>query len=249
MKSVKTLFILTANCFFFSACLSATFENAESQIGFIPEETEVSESEQTYTQPTTTEITLEEKIPEEDLIIDELPSDMADETEDHKLSRTIYAVGKKDWKSLYNFYVYRCPKGNRSKARKIAKLYVTECAAEGINSDVAFIQMCHETGFLQFGNLVQPKWNNFCGLGAINEEQPGLKFKTMQEGVRAHIQHLHAYGTTSDIILKNELVDPRYRFVNPRGKAPDVFGLAGTWAADREYGNKLDKLLDELERF
>lgn len=225
MKLMKFLFILTANCILFSACLSATFDTPPVIISEAP---------------------LEEKIPEEDLIIDE---EIPEPIVENKISRVIYTAGKKDWKSLYNFYVYRCPKGNRLKARKIAKLYVSECAAEGINSDVAFIQMCHETGFLQFGNLVQPKWNNFCGLGAINAEQPGLKFKTMQEGVRAHVQHLHAYGTTSDIILNNELVDPRYRFVNPRGKALDVFGLAGTWAADREYAAKLDKLLDELEQF
>ena len=71
----------------------------------------------------------------------------------------------------------------------------------------------------------------------------------MKEGVRAHIQHLHAYGTTEDIPLKNELVDPRYKFVKPRGKATDIFGLAGTWAADKEYGAKLDRLLSELEEF
>ena len=49
--------------------------------------------------------------------------------------------------------------------------------------------------------------------------------------------------------LKNELVDPRYKFVKPRGKATDIFGLAGTWAADKEYGNKLDKILDNMENF
>lgn len=174
----------------------------------------------------------------------------SESTEEKKLSRSIYDKGQKDWKSLYKFYCYRCPKGgDKFRAKKLAKLYIEECAAEGINSDVAFIQMCHETGFLKYGNLVKKQWNNFCGLGAINAENPGLKFKTMRDGVRAHVQHLHAYGTTADIQLHNEIIDPRYKYVNPRGKASDIFGLAGTWAADREYGTKLDKLLDDLEKF
>lgn len=168
---------------------------------------------------------------------------------DKEVSRTIYAPGVKTADQLFQFFKENCPNGkNLSKAKKLAKIYISECRAEGINSDVAFIQMCHETGYLTYGNLVQPEWNNFCGLGAINAEQPGLKFKTMELGVRAHVQHLHAYGSTEDVVLKNEIVDPRYKYVRPRGKAPDVFGLAGTWAADKQYGIKLDNLLTKLDR-
>ena len=165
------------------------------------------------------------------------------------VSRTIAAAGVKNADSLYHFFLSHCPNQNRLKAKKIAKIYIEECAAEGINSDIAFVQMCHETNFLRYGNLVKKEWNNFCGLGAINAKQPGLRFKTMHEGVRAHVQHLHAYGTTEDVILNNELIDPRYKYVRPRGKAPDIEGLTGTWAADRGYSDKLEKLLSELESF
>lgn len=165
------------------------------------------------------------------------------------VSRTIADSGVKNAYSLYRFFLSHCPNQNRIKAMKIAKIYIEECAAEGINSDIAFVQMCHETNFLRYGNLVKKEWNNFCGLGAINAEQPGLRFETMQIGVRAHVQHLHAYGTTEDVVLNNELVDPRYKYVRPRGKAPDIDGLTGTWAADRGYSDKLEKLLTELENF
>jgi len=50
---------------------------------------------------------------------------------------------------------------------------------------VAFVQMCLETGFLRFGNLVTEEMNNFCGLGAIDEDNRGLWFGTEQLGVRA----------------------------------------------------------------
>ncbi len=181
--------------------------------------------------------------------LNELDSFSEPQEEQKKILRTIYSAGIKNAESLYKFFIAKCPDGNKAKAKKIAKLYITECQTEGINSDIAFVQMCLETNYLRYGNLVTKDKNNFCGLGAIDKNTPGLKFKSMKEGVRAHIQHLHAYGTTEDIPLKNELVDPRYKFVKPRGKATDIFGLAGTWAADKEYGAKLDRLLSELEEF
>ena len=181
--------------------------------------------------------------------LNELDSFSEPQEEQKKILRTIYSAGIKNAESLYKFFIAKCPDGNKAKAKKIAKLYITECQTEGINSDIAFVQMCLETNYLRYGNLVTKDKNNFCGLGAIDKNNPGLKFKSMKEGVRAHIQHLHAYGTTEDISLKNELVDPRYKFVKPRGKATDIFGLAGTWAADKEYGVKLDRLLSELEEF
>lgn len=181
--------------------------------------------------------------------LNELDSFSEPQEEQKKILRTIYSAGIKNAESLYKFFIAKCPDGNKAKAKKIAKLYITECQTEGINSDIAFVQMCLETNYLRYGNLVTKDKNNFCGLGAIDKNNPGLKFKSMKEGVRAHIQHLHAYGTTEDIPLKNELVDPRYKFVKPRGKATDIFGLTGTWAADKEYGAKLDRLLSELEEF
>lgn len=181
--------------------------------------------------------------------LNELDSFSEPQEEQKKILRTIYSAGIKNAESLYKFFIAKYPDGNKAKAKKIAKLYITECQTEGINSDIAFVQMCLETNYLRYGNLVTKDKNNFCGLGAIDKNNPGLKFKSMKEGVRAHIQHLHAYGTTEDIPLKNELVDPRYKFVKPRGKATDIFGLAGTWAADKEYGAKLDRLLSELEEF
>lgn len=162
-------------------------------------------------------------------------------------SRTIAARGIKSAEELTAFFMSQNPNADRTKIQRLAKYYILESRMEGINSDIAWIQMCHETGFLCFGNLVTEDMNNFCGLGAINEENRGLRFESELIGVRAHIQHLHAYGTTEDKVLKNELVDPRYRFVNPRGKSPTIFGLSGTWAADKEYGLKLDSLLARME--
>lgn len=171
----------------------------------------------------------------------------AESSSDLKVSPVIAEAGVKSASQLVDFFMSRNPQGDREQVVRLAQYYVAEAAAEGINSDVAFVQMCLETGFLRFGGLVTPEMNNFCGLGAIDETKRGEWFPTEQIGVRAHIQHLHAYGTTGK--LKGELVDNRYKYVNPRGKSPDVFGLAGTWAADKAYGQKLWTLLTILDKF
>jgi hypothetical protein len=125
----------------------------------------------------------------------------------------------------------------------LALFYIDEAAAEGVNHDIAFAQMCLETGFLRFGGLVTPDMNNFCGLGAIGPGQTGERFPSPRIGVRAQIQHLKAYATGEP--LRGELVDPRYRWVR-YGSAPTITGLAGTWAADREYAHKLRAILERL---
>ncbi|MCQ2240659.1 glucosaminidase domain-containing protein [Treponema sp.] len=163
------------------------------------------------------------------------------------VSRNLTDRGVMSTAELTAFFMMNNPDADRENVELLAGLYIEEAGTEGINSDCAFIQMCHETGFLTYGNLVTPDMHNYCGLGAINEEQRGLVFETEQLGVRAHIQHLHAYATTADVVLINDCIDPRYRYVNPRGKSPTIEGLAGTWAADRKYSEKLEQLIVRLE--
>ncbi len=164
-------------------------------------------------------------------------------------SRMLAFSGSKNEDALVRFFRSHNKSVSKRKIKNMARLYIREADDEGINSDVAFVQMCLETGFLRFGNLVKPEMNNFCGLGAMDEEHPGIYFDSMEEGIRAHIQHLHAYATNEEVPLKNELIDPRYTWVHKTKYACDVFELAGQWAADKDYGLKLDRLLSELEGF
>ncbi|HAN45379.1 MAG TPA: cell wall hydrolase, partial [Cyanobacteria bacterium UBA8156] len=62
-------------------------------------------------------------------------------------------------------------------------------------------------------------------------------------GVRAHIQHLKAYATTAPLV--QPLVNPRFQFVS-RGVAPLVGQLAGRWAVDPLYGDKILALVRRL---
>ena len=158
----------------------------------------------------------------------------------------IMGKGETEANQLVSFLLNENKNAERNYVESLVEYYITEACTEGINHDVAFAQMCLETGFLRFGGLVIAEMNNFCGLGSIGPGEPGIWFPTMELGVRAHIQHLKAYASEAPLI--GELVDPRYRFVR-RGSAMTINGLAGTWAADRLYADKLALILERLYRY
>ncbi|MDR2739358.1 MAG: glucosaminidase domain-containing protein [Treponema sp.] len=151
--------------------------------------------------------------------------------------------GQMDAEKLAAFLLKVNSKADPEFVKELSLLYIEEAALEGVDHDVAFAQMCLETGFLRYGGLVTSDMNNFCGLGALGPEKPGERFPTPQMGVRAQMQHLKGYATTDP--LSQELVDPRYKFVR-YGSAPTIEGLAGTWAADRGYAEKIVAILQRL---
>ncbi|MEA5507544.1 N-acetylmuramoyl-L-alanine amidase [Halotia wernerae UHCC 0503] len=130
-----------------------------------------------------------------------------------------------------------------AKFPDIPKLYREEAIAEGVNHDIAFCQMCLETGFLRFGGDIRPEQNNFAGLGAIGGGAEAASFPSARIGVRAHIQHLKAYASLEPLV--NEVVDPRFRFVT-RGIAASVNQLSGRWSADLDYGVKITAIQKRL---
>ena len=148
---------------------------------------------------------------------------------------------------LTAFLMYMNPELDKERVMKISSIYIEESQAESINSDIAFAQMCLETGFLTFGGLVKSDMNNFCGLCATDIHNIGVSFENEQLGIRAHIQHLKAYASKKP--LKNECIDPRYKYVNPKGKAPSIKNLAGKWASDPEYSNKIQSILHRMYLF
>ncbi len=125
----------------------------------------------------------------------------------------------------------------------IALIYREEAMIEGVNYDVAFCQMCVETGFLRFGGDIKPEQHNFAGLGAVGSGAQGPSFPDQRTGVRAQIQHLKAYASTAPLV--QTVVDPRFRFVT-RGVAPLVSQLTGRWASDPNYDQKIMATLRRL---
>jgi N-acetylmuramoyl-L-alanine amidase len=118
----------------------------------------------------------------------------------------------------------------------LPQLYMAESALEGVNHDVAFAQMCLETGYLKFGGIVQASQNNFAGLGSAQGTTGMATFPDPQTGVKAHIQHLKAYASTAAVVPP--IVDPRFDLVE-RGIAPLVTDLSGRWSVEPSFGNKI----------
>lgn len=166
-----------------------------------------------------------------------------------QLSRKLLDEGKLSATQLAEFFSINNPRINYDEILEFARYYIKEASDENINSDVAFAQMCLETGFLKFGGLVTKEMHNYCGLGSMDAAHPGEIFQTEQLGVRAHIQHLQAYATTEDVPLNNELIDPRYNWVHKTKLAYTIEDLAGSWAMDPSYGAKIDAILMRMEAF
>jgi len=122
-------------------------------------------------------------------------------------------------------------------------IYREESAIEGVNYDIAFCQMCLETGFLQFDGDVRPEQNNFGGIGAIGNGIRGDSFSDRRIGIRAQVQHLKAYATTKPLV--QPLVDPRFSLIK-RGTAPLLGQLSGKWAEDPNYDKKILAILRRL---
>lgn len=84
-------------------------------------------------------------------------------------------------------------------------------------------------------------------MGVTSNGLKGNSFDMPQLGIRAQIQHLKAYGSTA--ALKNECVDPRFKYVT-RGSAEYVEWLGQKenpqglgWAAGAGYGEKILTIL------
>ncbi len=130
-------------------------------------------------------------------------------------------------------------KGGASTIEQFAQIFYEEANAEGVKAEIAFTQCMKETGFLKYGGDVLPNQYNFAGIGATGGVH-GAKFKNVRTGIRAQIQHLKAYASTSP--LKNACVDPRFNYVT-RNTAPYVEWLGikenpngHGWASAKNYG-------------
>ncbi|MFK9094763.1 N-acetylmuramoyl-L-alanine amidase [Bacillus salipaludis] len=133
--------------------------------------------------------------------------------------------------------------------------YLTFGEYYGIRGDVAFAQAMHETNYFRFTGIVKPEQNNFAGLGATGQGNSGASFKTLEEGVLAHLQHLYAYAATDPLPAKYPLVDTRFNLVT-RGSAPTWTALNGKWAVPGStygqsildlYGKMIDSSVQNLE--
>jgi len=128
-----------------------------------------------------------------------------------------------------------------SRFSDLPRLYREEAAIENVNYDIAFAQMLVETNALNANQVLAQ--NNFGGIGSATGGTVGASFPNAQVGVRAHIQHLKAYGSVEPLVLR--VVDPRFNFVR-RGVAPLVSMLTGRWNSTPNYGERIMAMVRRL---
>ena len=153
---------------------------------------------------------------------------------------------------LISYLLKRNPTKSQEYVENFVDYTINEANIEGVNYDILFSQMMHETGFLKFGGDVKEEQNNFAGLGAVGNGAPGESFPTIEIGIRAVTQHLKAYASSEPLV--QACVDTRFKYVqrgtalyvehlgipeNPKGKG---------WAAANAYGYKILKIIDEIKQ-
>jgi len=131
---------------------------------------------------------------------------------------------------------------------RLIDTYIAEAAFENINHDIAIAQMLYATSFLKSGNFVSSY--NYAGL--LELPSWNGSFASMTEGVRAHIQHIKGYASTS--MNNNQIVDPRYYLlVNLKylGTVKTFDQLYVKWvglSAAPDYKKNIEAILSGLSR-
>ena len=139
---------------------------------------------------------------------------------------------------------------------EIAKWYKAHGEQWRVRWDYAFYQMIVETNHLMFraGNGrqgdVNPRQNNFAGIGTTGGGVAGDGYPDVSTGVLAQIQHLVAYsGERMDkpVAPRTQLKQDDIIAMSVRLRRPVTFAdLAGRWAADRRYARSIEAVADRF---
>lgn len=141
-------------------------------------------------------------------------------------------------------------RNNPAFPQEIAEAYLKVGEMYGIRGDMALCQAIIETGWFRFadGTAVRPEQHNYCGMGVTSRGMTGNSFESIEDGVRAQIQHLYAYCCRRPIPEGESLLDPRFKLVS-RGVAPNWEDLSNRWAMNPNYGNQIIRLHQQLVDF
>ncbi|WP_297424167.1 N-acetylmuramoyl-L-alanine amidase [Clostridium sp.] len=132
----------------------------------------------------------------------------------------------------------------------LAELYWNYAPAHGnVNPAIAYVQAAKETGYGNFGGVLDESYHNPCGLktssgGADTDPNAHQRFETWDEGVQAHLDHLALYAGASGY-PRSDTYDPR-QFITIKGNAVTINALSGKWAPSFTYGQEINELYNNL---
>jgi hypothetical protein len=133
----------------------------------------------------------------------------------------------------------------------ILRRYVNTSKLVGLDPLLIVSQMVLETGNLTSHWSQRPR-RNPAGIGVTGEPGVGISFPTWDKAVHAHVGRLLAYaipkggGNPPQRELIKEALAVRPLPDNRRGCAPTLEGLAGTWAMDLKYADKITRVANEI---
>ena len=169
-------------------------------------------------------------------------------------------IEENDYKKYFTQCCETILKNNSAFDINIVKAFFTLAPIYGIDPIRAISQSILETGWFKYqGSAVKPEHHNYCGLGVTTTGKPGNIFNNIEDGVRAQLQHLFAYGSKDNLPTGETLLDQRFKYVT-RGIAPTWEELAGRWAVPgfdgdnpqvainngTTYGQKIDKIYESI---
>ena len=137
--------------------------------------------------------------------------------------------------------------------REILRTYAATCKQAGLDPLLVVSQMVLETGNLM-SFWSQPPRRNPAGIGVTGAAGAGLSFSNWEKAARAHVGRLLAYalpkdgGTEAQRKLIDEALKVRPLPDDRRGRAPKLKGLAGSWATDPKYADKITGIASEIQR-
>lgn len=130
-------------------------------------------------------------------------------------------------------------KGAHSRFIHIAPTYWDYGKQTGINPETLYCQAAKETNFGRYTGAVKPEMNNWAGIKTDNPSGDQTYdheiFKTPEDGVRAHFNHMGIYCGVDPIGQPH----PRWYITKTAGwagKVKHIEDLGGRWAPNPDYG-------------
>lgn len=133
-------------------------------------------------------------------------------------------------------------KGATEKFISVAELYYEYGKKTGLRGDILYCQSAKETAFGRYTGAVKPEMNNFAGIKIKNptgdKTYDHESFPTVEDGVRAHFNHISAYVGIDPIGKPHD----RYYLVKTipwAGTIRYVEQLGGRYAPNPDYGKSI----------
>ena len=151
-------------------------------------------------------------------------------------------------------------------ALELLPIFWKAAEGNGIRPEILYVQALVETGYFNFGGVLDASFHNTCGLkttkgGGDYEANAHMRFKSWEDGIQAHADHLGLYAgatncpkysphtknyTNEKYKANGTTLDPRH-FTYLYGKYKTVESLAGTWATDKKYDKTLKTMIAKIE--